>query len=59
MPGHLVCILCDQPPETCQCDKYCCVCHALEGIVFCSDGQYYCRDCREAMDIPTADTVGH
>ncbi len=51
MAGPILCMLCDKPEVECKCDRYCCYCKGLEGIRLCTDGLYYCPDCREACDI--------
>lgn len=44
------CIACALPEEQCLCDRYCALCHSEYDVRLCEDGQYYCRDCREACD---------
>lgn len=56
---QVVCALCDKPEHQCQCDRYCCLCQAVFGIRLCVDGQYYCPDCREAMDLRVVESHDH
>jgi hypothetical protein len=48
------CAQCDLPEDRCTCERYCTNCKGQERIKLCSDGLYYCPDCREACDIPLA-----
>ena len=52
-PSHTAfrCSQCDQLEPYCQCDKYCCLCQAVEDIRICADGLMYFRPCREACDL--------
>ena len=59
MAAPTVCAQCDKPEHQCECDRYCCLCQAVFTIRLCVDGQYYCPDCREAMDLREAETHGH
>jgi hypothetical protein len=45
-----ICMMCDKPERECQCEKYCMLCKADEGLRLCPDGCYYCEPCREACD---------
>ncbi len=56
MQSTVLCSQCDLPETKCECDRYCCYCQGLEGIRLCADGQYYCPDCREACDVPVAES---
>ncbi len=58
MAGPVVCMLCDKREEECTCDRYCNLCKGQYGVRLCLDGQYYCPDCREAVDIHTAEGHG-
>ncbi|MGH9789675.1 MAG: hypothetical protein ACRD5W_00575 [Candidatus Acidiferrales bacterium] len=51
MQVRIVCVMCDKPEYECQCDRYCWICKGQYSIRLCSDGQYYCPDCREALEI--------
>lgn len=51
MLDTVTCILCDKTEHECQCERYCNVCKGQYNIRLCSDGQYYCPDCREACDV--------
>ena len=50
-----ICLVCEQPEEKCTCDKFCAFCHSEYAVRLTEDGQYYCRDCREACDYKTQD----
>jgi hypothetical protein len=54
--GPVVCMQCDKTENYCTCEKYCCICHGMDGIRLCVDGLYYCPDCREACDVAVAVT---
>lgn len=41
--------------DTCQCEKYCCLCQAVADIRICADGLMYCEPCRKACDYKTSD----
>jgi hypothetical protein len=51
---RVVCAQCDQPEESCTCERYCVICKGQDNIRLCSDGLYYCPDCREACDVALA-----
>jgi hypothetical protein len=53
----LLCCICDQAEEHCECDRYCSLCHSDYNVRLTEDGQYYCADCREACDYKTQDNV--
>jgi hypothetical protein len=59
MQGPIVCTQCDKTESDCKCDRYCTICKGQHGIRLCIDGLYYCPECREACDVPVADTRGH
>ena len=59
MAPPVVCTQCDKPETNCECDRYCCLCQAVFSIRMCVDGQYYCPDCREAMDLRVVESNGH
>lgn len=50
-PVRIVCAVCDQVEQECKCDRYCVICKGQHGIRLCTDGLYYCPDCREACEI--------
>lgn len=49
------CLVCEKPESQCTCNRYCALCHADYELRLTDDGQYYCRDCREACDYKTQD----
>ncbi|MHB8654381.1 MAG: hypothetical protein ACYDA9_10920 [Terriglobia bacterium] len=49
------CNVCDKPENQCTCSRYCALCHADYELRLTDDGQYYCRDCREACDYKSQD----
>lgn len=49
------CMVCDKPENQCTCNRYCALCHADYELRLTEDGQYYCRDCREACDFKSQD----
>ena len=55
MQDNVVCVLCDKREAECGCERYCNLCKAQYAIRLCMDGQYYCPDCREAIEIHTVD----
>ena len=52
MANKFQCLQCEQEEANCKCDvkDYCAVCQGADDVRLCEDGQYYCRDCREACD---------
>lgn len=50
-----LCMQCDRDEEKCLCDKYCNICQGPYNVRLCSDGLYYCGDCREACDLRAQD----
>jgi hypothetical protein len=48
------CAQCDQPEESCECEKYCCLCQSAIDVRLCTDGLLYCEPCRSACDYKTA-----
>ena len=58
MEGATVCVQCEMPEERCACEKYCTICKGQHSIRLCSDGLYYCPDCRDACDVGLASTRG-
>src|SRR5260370_26770115 len=59
MQGPTHCAQCDLPEERCACERYCTICKGQHNVRLCSDGLYYCPDCREACDVSLATTRGH
>ncbi len=55
MSEKVNCIVCDQPEERCKCERYCAMCHDDHQIRLCTDGQYYCLNCREACDFQVSE----
>ena len=49
------CAQCEQLETECQCEKYCCLCQAINEIRMCDDGLMYCEPCRKACDYKTSD----
>ncbi|MBZ5627309.1 MAG: hypothetical protein LAO06_00405 [Acidobacteriia bacterium] len=45
------CAVCDLEESSCACDKYCFLCQGGNEVRLCSDGLYYCLECREACDL--------
>ncbi len=47
------CLICEQEESRCTCDvrNYCALCQGEDDPRLCEDGQYYCRNCREACDL--------
>ncbi len=50
MAEKYLCMLCDKPESECKCDRYCALCQGAYDVRLVQDGQYMCRDCREACD---------
>ena len=59
MAGPTVCMQCDLPEDRCTCERYCTICKGQQNVRLCSDGLYYCPDCREACDVSLATSRGH
>lgn len=57
--GPVVCSQCEKMESDCKCEKYCTICKGQTNIRLCSDGLYYCPDCREACDVALANTRGN
>lgn len=47
-PFH--CIACGEKEQDCRCDRFCSICQNDYNVRLCIDGNYYCKDCREACD---------
>src|SRR5580704_8077380 len=56
-PGRS-CSQCDKTEPECTCEKYCTICKGQDKVRLCSDGLYYCPDCREACDVALANYRG-
>lgn len=57
MAEQFICVLCDRKEEKCVCERICNLCMSQFNVRLCQDGQYYCIDCREAMEFQAqADT---
>jgi hypothetical protein len=56
MPGPVVCAMCDKTEAHCNCEKYCTICKGQHNIHLGADGLYYCPECREACDVPPANS---
>ncbi len=54
MQAPINCGQCDLPEERCTCERYCTICKGQHNVRLCSDGLYYCPDCREACDVSLA-----
>jgi len=50
-------LACGKREEDCTCERYCALCNSDSELRLTEDGQYYCRDCREACDFKTSDTA--
>ena len=51
MADKFICAQCDCDESHCACEKYCIFCQSTHDVRLCSDGAYYCFDCREACDL--------
>jgi len=49
------CAQCEKPEDSCECEKFCCLCQAALDVRICSDGLMYCEPCRKACDYKTSD----
>jgi hypothetical protein len=49
------CSQCERPEDSCECNKYCCLCQAVLEVRVCQDGLMYCEACRTACDYKTSD----
>src|ERR1039457_3188400 len=54
-PAKHRCAQCEQPEDSCQCERYCCLCQSVIDIRLCADGLLYCTPCREACDYKTSE----
>ena len=53
--SSVLCVNCEKPESKCECDRYCWLCQGQYGIRLCTDGQYYCPDCREGCENAVVD----
>jgi len=51
---QILCSQCDQPEQSCTCEKYCVICKGQSNVRLGIDGLYYCPECREACDVSLA-----
>ena len=51
-----LCNMCGREETDCQCERYCMVCKSDSDPRLCTDGCYYCLDCREACDFAVANS---
>jgi len=49
------CAQCEMSEESCECDKFCCLCQTVLEVRICQDGLMYCEPCRTACDYKTSD----
>lgn len=54
-PARYRCAQCEKPEESCECEKYCCLCQAVLDVRICADGLMYCEPCRTACDYKTSE----
>jgi hypothetical protein len=54
-PAKYLCAQCEKPENSCECEKYCCLCQAVVDVRVCADGLMYCDPCRKACDYKTSD----
>jgi hypothetical protein len=57
MAAPVLCAVCEKTEEFCDCEKYCTICKGQYGIRLCTDGLYYCPDCREACEMRLANEL--
>jgi hypothetical protein len=53
-PAKYRCAQCEQTEDSCECEKFCCLCQSGIDIRTCSDGLMYCEPCRKACDYKTS-----
>ena len=56
MPEPTMCMQCGKFESDCTCEKYCTICKGQHAVRLCSDGLYYCPECREACDVSLANS---
>jgi hypothetical protein len=49
------CAQCEMSEDSCECDKFCCLCQTTLDVRICQDGLMYCEPCRSACDYKTSD----
>ena len=54
-PVRYRCAQCEQPENSCECEKFCCLCQSVIDIRICSDGLMYCEPCRTACEYKTSE----
>lgn len=54
-PAKYRCAQCERPEDSCECEKFCCLCQSVVDIRVCNDGLMYCEACRQACDYKTSD----
>ena len=50
MPGPYYCLTCGRKEEECKCDRFCGICQNDYNVRLCADGNYYCKECRDACE---------
>jgi hypothetical protein len=50
MAGPYYCLLCGCKEEDCKCERFCSICQNDYNVRLCIDGNYYCKECREACE---------
>jgi hypothetical protein len=53
-PAKYRCAQCEQPEDSCQCEKFCCLCQSVLDIRICNDSLMYCEACRTACGYKTS-----
>jgi hypothetical protein len=53
-PAKYRCAQCERPEDSCECDKFCCLCQAVIDIRICNDSLMYCEACRTACGYKTS-----
>jgi hypothetical protein len=52
--AKIKCAQCEQPENSCQCEKFCVLCQSVLEIRICEDGLMYCEPCRTACEYKTS-----
>jgi hypothetical protein len=55
--SEIVCAVCEKREAECTCTRYCIICMGQHDIRLCSDGSYYCQDCRDACEVSLANRI--
>jgi hypothetical protein len=50
MAGPYYCLTCGAKEQECRCERYCSICQGEYNVRLCGDGNYYCKDCRDACE---------